>query len=163
MKKNVAPLLIMILALGVQYDSRAQTIGSDFHKVTVKVSTITAVQVSAGTLNMNITGASVVAGQDAMVLTDQTTSLLWGMNSSLRKVTVNTNLAAPKYTLQLLAVNPTVGTAASQVTLSTTAADFLLNLGKSSGNCLLKYTATALASQGTGSDVHTITFTIAVQ
>ena len=137
--------------------------GSDFHTVTVQVSVITAVQVSSGTVNMNITGASTVAGQDQMSVVDQTTSLLWGINSNLKKITVNTTLALPVYTLKVLAAGPTTGTAASEVTLNTTAADFLTNVGRSSGSCTLKYTGMALASQGIGSDAHTITFTIQVQ
>ena len=137
--------------------------GSDFHTVTVQVSTITAVQVSSGTVNMNIAGASTVAGQDQMSIVDQSTSLLWGINSSLKKITVNTSLAAPKYTMKVLAVSPSVGTASAEVTLSTTAADFMINVGRSSGSCTLKYTGIALASQGTGSDAHTITFTIQTQ
>jgi len=138
-------------------------IGSDSHTATVQVSTITAVQVSSGTVNMNIMGASIVAGQDQMSIVDQTTSLLWGINSSTKKITVNSNLASPIFTLKVLAFSPTVGTAASEVTLNTTAADFMLNVGKSSGSCTLKYTGIALASQGTGSDAHTITFTVQTQ
>jgi hypothetical protein len=49
------------------------------------------------------------------------------------------------------------------VTLSTSAQDLLLNIGRSSGSCTLLYTGIALASQGTGNDVHVITFTVAAQ
>jgi hypothetical protein len=41
--------------------------------------------------------------------------------------------------------------------------DLVLNVGRSLGNCTLKYTGTALASQGVGTDVHTITFTVTAQ
>ena len=99
-----------------------------------------------------------------MTAVDQTTTLLWGVNSANRKVTVNTNLVSPLFALKLLALNPTSpGTAAPEVTLSTTPTDFLLNIGRSTGTCSLRYTGVALASQGTGTDTHTITFTVAAQ
>jgi len=140
-----------------------QTYGSATNRITVKVQAITVLQISAGIINLSITGSNAIAGQDQMMTTDQTSTLAWGTNSSTKKITVNTSLATPKFTLQLVALNPTVGTAASQVTLSTTAADLLTNIGRSSGTCGLLYTAIALASQGTGTDAHTITFTVATQ
>jgi len=145
------------------HPARAQVYGSAAHTVTVQVSVITAVQVAGGSVSLNISNANVVAGQDQMTAVDQSTSLLWGTNSSARKISVATNLAAPKFTLQLFALNPTQGTAAAQVTLSTIAHDLVLNIGRSTGSCTLQYTGTALASQGTGNDTHVITFTVAAQ
>lgn len=136
------------------------TYATSSHTVTVVVSTITLVQVSSGVVNLTISGANAVAGQDLMTASDQGTSLLWGINSGLQKVAVNTSVAAPLFTLKLAALSPSQGTAAPQVTLSATPADLLLNVGRSSGSCILQYTAEALASQGTGTDAHTITFTV---
>jgi hypothetical protein len=138
----------------------AQIYGSDFHTVTVTVATITNVQVSSGSVSLSITGAGAVAGQDQMTVVDQTTNLLWGVNSANRKITVRTNLGAPQFALKLVALNPTQGTAMPEVTLSTTATDFLTNIGRSTGTCTLRYTGVALASQGTGTDSHTVTFTV---
>ncbi len=140
-----------------------QVYGTASNRITVKVQTITAVQIIGSIVNLNISGSNAIAGQDQMITTDQTSTLAWGINSSLKKITVKTSLAAPKFTLQLVAVNPTVGTAAAQVTLTTTANDLVLNIGRSSGTCSLLYTAVALASQGTGTDSHTITFTVVTQ
>jgi hypothetical protein len=163
MKSLVSLALLAALIcfpLGVQ----AQTYGSRSHTVTVTVSTITNVAVSSGSVSLTMALANVTAGVDLMgPVTNTATSLLWGINSSLKKVTVATNLAAPKYTLKLLAVSPSTGTAAPEVTLSTIAADFMTNIGRSSGTCTLQYSGYALASTGVGSDSHTITFTIAVQ
>ncbi len=133
------------------------------HTITVTIQPITVLQVTAGIVNLGITGANAIAGQDQMIVTDQSSSLQWGTNSSLRKVTANSNLSAPLFTLKLLAVNPTAGNAGTEVTLSTIAGDLLLNIGRSSGSCVLRYTAIALASQGTGTDSHTITFTVQAQ
>jgi len=155
----IFPLTVL---LGIPFSVHAQ-IGTDSHTVTVQVATVTVLQVSSGAVNLNITGAGIVAGQEQMTATDQSTSLLWGINSSNKKITVSTNLVNPTYTLKILALNPTVGTAAGEVTLSTTPADFLLNVGRSSGSCQIRYTAIALASQGTGTDNHQITFTVQTQ
>lgn len=142
---------------------RAQVYGTANHTVTVVVQPVTTLRVNIGTANLNISGANAVAGVDAMTVTDQSTTLLWGTNSSLRKITVSTSLGTPLFTLKVLAVNPTVGTASPEVTLSTLSADFMLNIGRSSGSCSLRYTGIALASQGTGTDAHTITFTVQAQ
>ncbi len=157
-------IALSILSLGILPNlGFGQTYGTATNTVTVHVQLITALQISAGIVNLNISGSNAIAGQNQMMTTDQTSTLLWGTNSSLKKITVNTSLASPLFTLQLVALNPTVGTASSQVTLSTTANDLLLNVGRSSGSCGLMYTAIALASQGTGTDSHTITFTVQTQ
>jgi hypothetical protein len=153
-------ILLVVFVAGALIPVGAQTAN---HTVTVRVSTITLVQVSSGTVNMSITGALAVAGQDLMSTTNQATSLLWGVNSSSKKVTIRTSLGTPKFTLKADAVNPTQGLAAGQVTITPTDKDFLLNIGRSSGNCVIRYTGEALASQGTGTDPHTITFTIVTQ
>jgi hypothetical protein len=157
-------IALLILSLGVLPNlGFGQTYGTATNTITVRVQSITTLQLSAGIININIAGSNAIAGQDQMMTTDQTSTMSWGVNSSLKKVTVSTSLAVPKFTLQLVAVNPTVGTAAAQVTLSTTANDLLTNIGRSSGSCGLLYTAIALASQGTGTDSHTITLTVATQ
>jgi hypothetical protein len=129
------------------------------HTVTVIVNSITVMQVTVGTVNLNITGANAIAGQDQMSVTDQTSTLLWGTNSSTRKITIRTNLSPQKFSVKALAVNPTVGTAAPEVTLSTTDNNFITGVGRSSGSSSIRYTGIALASQGTGTDSHIITFT----
>jgi len=161
MKKYLLHILLFVLS-GAS-SSMAQTYATGDHTVTVQISTITMVSVSVGAISMTITGAGVPAGQDQMTATNQSSQLQWGINSSSRKITAQTNLAAPQFTLKLLALNPTQGTAAAEVILSTTAQDFMLNIGRSLGNCTLQYTGVALASQGTGTDSHTITFTVQTQ
>jgi hypothetical protein len=133
------------------------------HTITVIVNTITVMQVSVGTVDLNITGANAIAGQDAMSVTDQSSTLLWGTNSSAQKITIRTNLTPQKFAVMALAISPTYGLAASEVTLSTTPKDFLLNIGRSSGSTSIRYTGIALASQGTGTDSHLITLTIVAQ
>jgi hypothetical protein len=110
-----------------------------------------------------ISDVNAVAGEDMMTVTDQNSRLLWGTNSSGRKITASTSLVAPLFRLALVAVSPTAGTAAPEITLSTIPRDLLLNIGRTSGSCSLRYTGTALASQGVGTDVHSITFTVQSQ
>jgi hypothetical protein len=163
LKKLVVFLALILCLFCLVSRATAQIYGSDFHTVTVTVATITAVQVSSGTVSLSITGAGAVAGQDQMTVVNQTTNLLWGTNRSTRKITVRTSLAAPQFTLKVLALNPTVGTAMPEVTVSTVATDFLRDIGRSSGTCALRYTGIALASQGIGNDSHTISFTATAQ
>ena len=98
-----------------------------------------------------------------MTLSDYSTQLIWGTNSSAQKITAATDLAAPLFALQLEATNATQGTPAGPVTVTTTPTDLLLNLARSSGTCTISYTALVLASQGTGTESHTITYTIQTQ
>ena len=154
-------LVVMLLFLSPLF-ALAQY-GSDLHTVTVTVAQISQLQVNGGALSLTIDGSGVAAGQDQMTTSDQTSSLGWGTNGGSMKITAETNVAAPLFALKLLAVNPTAGTAAAEITLSTLASDLVLNVGQSLGSCELRYTGVALASQGTGSDTHTITFTIQTQ
>ena len=164
LNKTLLPIALLVILIAFPHSLRAQVYGSRSHTATVNVATITNLALSSGSTSLTISSASVTAGQDLMgPVVNTATSLLWGINSSLRKVTVRTNLAAPNYTLKVLAVAPTQGSASAEVTLSTTDTDFLINLGRSSGTCTLQYTGTALASTGTGTDSHTLTFSIVVQ
>jgi hypothetical protein len=162
--KSLVSLALLVALVCFPLGVHAQTYGSRSHTVTVNVATINNVAVSSGSVSLTIGLANVTAGVDLMgPATNTATSLLWGSNSSLKKITARTNLAAPKYTLKVLATSPTAGTAAPEVTLSTTDKDFMTNVGRSSGTCTLQYSGYALASTGVGTDSHTITFTIVNQ
>lgn len=143
--------------------SRAQVYGTDAHNVTVQVLPITLMGVSQGTVLLNITSGNAVAGEDRMTVTDRSTRLLWGTNASARKVTASSSLASPRFTLLLLALDPTRGSAGPEFALSAVPHDLLLGVGRSSGWCTLQYTAVALASQGTGTETHIVTFTVQAQ
>jgi hypothetical protein len=152
-----------VLAAGIFMPQLAvsQDFGTASNSITVSVQPITVLLVSATILDFNFSSANAVAGQDQMILTDQTSVLTWGTNSStLNKITVSTDLASPKYLLQLEAVNLTAGGSTGIVTLSTTPTTLVTTIARSMGSCSLLYTVTALASQGMGTDSHTITFSI---
>ncbi len=139
----------------------SQTVAN--HQVTVTVQPVSLIQVSVGTITLNITGANAVAGQDQMSISDQSCNLLWGTNSSLQKITASTSLVSPVYTVRLVAIAPSSGTAMPEFPISSTPQDLLQNIGRSAGTTTLRYTAIALASQGIGTDSHVITFTFQAQ
>jgi hypothetical protein len=153
---TIALFLIMLPKIAFGQQSRS-------HTVTVIVNPITVMQLSNGTITLNITGANAIAGQDQMSVIDQSSTLLWGTNSSSRKITIRTNLTPQKYSVLAYAVSPTAGSAGIEAPLSTTANNFITGIGRSSGSAGIRYTGIALASQGIGSDSHTITFTITLE
>ncbi len=129
------------------------------HTVTVTVSAVNELAISGGNITLTINSAT--AGSDLDEATDSTTcDLLWTTNEASKKITAETNLAAPNFVLKVTAANVSGGTAAAQVTLSTTTTDFVTGVGSSSGSCDLSYVASATAAQGTGSDVHTVLYTL---
>jgi len=138
-------------------------LAGDCNTVTVSVSPVTVIQLSGGTVNLDITGAQAVAGQDQMTVSNNATQLLWGTNSSLQKITAVSDNPAPLFTLTVESSAASQGSPAGPVTLSTTAGDLLLGIGRSAGTCTITYTAIVLASQGTGTDSHNVTFTIQAQ
>jgi hypothetical protein len=120
-------------------------------------------QVTAGVVNLDITNAQATAGVDQMVVSDNSTQLLWGTNNSSQKITAVSNLAAPLYTMQLEATSATQGSSAGPMTLTSTAGDLVTNIGRTSGSCTLRYTAFVLASQGIGSESHLVILTVQTQ
>lgn len=156
-------LVLISMVLGAFWQTSSAQIATDAHTVTLQVNQITLLAVSSAAVNLTIDGSVAIPGQDLMVVTDQTTMLLWGTNASAQKVTVNTSLAAPLFTLRVVALSPSVGTPAPEATVNTVPRDFILNIGRSSGSSQMRYTGEALASQGVGTDTHIITFTIVAQ
>lgn len=158
MKKLVAGVVVAGTIFAVAILAMAGN--TDNHAVTVEVQAINELAITGGDLTLIINTAT--AGQEPDDAVDNTTcDLDWTTNEATKKITVQTNLAAPTFTLKVLAQNVTGGTAASEVTLSTTGAnDFVTAIGTTIGGCDLQYTASATAAQGTGSDVHTVTYTL---
>lgn len=150
-------LLVVLLVLGIAGYTYAAS--SNNHTVTVTVSAINELAITGG--NVTLTINTVTAGSEPDDAVDNTTADLdWTTNEATKKITVATDQAAPTFTLKAVAQNATGGTAASEVTLSTTAADFVTTISTTTGGCDIQYTASATAAQGTGSDVHTVTYTI---
>lgn len=88
------------------------------------------------------------------------------------KVTVITSCPGQKFGLRVLAVGPSKGTAAPEITLvnGNPALDFITGIAVKPAKpttCTLQYTASASFSQGNsielGDDVHTVTYTVQAQ
>ncbi len=158
---GVAATLVVVMISATT--APAQIFGSGTHTINVQVSPITVLALQGGAVTLNVTDANVTAGVDAMTVQDQSTRLVWGTNSSARKITAQTSLAAPLFQLRLVALSPSRGTPGPEMLLGTSPQNLMLNIGRSLGSCTLRYTGTALASQGVGTDIHTITFTVTTQ
>lgn len=149
--------ILSVVALGFAGNAMAGTTAS--HDVTLTVSAINEVAVSGGNITLTINTAT--AGLDPDAQTDATTADLdWTTNEATKKITVASDAAVSAATLKVVAANVSGGTAASQVTLSTTPADFVTAISTTTGGCDLSYEASATAAQGTSSNTYTITYTI---
>ena len=136
-----------------------QATDTDQHQVTVQVNAINEVALDGGDINLVINSATAGSNPDDAV-DNSSCDLRWTTNEASKKITVQSSLGSPTFTLKVVAQNVSGGTAASEVTLGTTAADFVTGVSLTTGSCDLQYTASATAANGTGSDVHTVTYTI---
>jgi hypothetical protein len=134
------------------------------HNVTIIVPSMVHSLVVPAALQITIDGSGTVAGGSSFQKIDETTTLYWATNYLAGKITVQTNLAAPRYTLRILALNPTPpGIASSELVPSTTAQNLITGIGRSMGSCTIRFTGVALAIQAGGfSDNHTITYTVTI-
>lgn len=122
--------------------------------------------------DVELTISSATAGQQPNPVTDEVCQLQWStlVSDPTQKITVRTNLATPGFSLIVRAVNVSAGdgAAAGDISLSTTATDFIVDIPAGvpvgdPGTCTVRYTASSTASDGTGTDIHTVTFTIVNQ
>lgn len=157
--RTIGMTIIMLLMMPSQFF--AQT--SAHHTVTVIVQPISLIGVNVSSVQLTVSGSDVLAGQEMMIVSDLTTRISWGTNSSMKKIAVHSNISVPKFILTVTAVNPSAGVAAGEVTLSTVNADLLLNIGRTSGSSVIQFTGKVLPSQGIGTDIHTVTYTIISQ
>ena len=157
----MSKILLVSLAIicTLAFASVALGADNDSHTVTVTVGAINELAIVGGNITLTLTPGT--PGSDPDDATDDTTcDLLWTTNELSKKITAETNLGAPNFTLKVTATNVTGGTAAGEVALSTTATDFVTGVAMTTGTCDLSYVASATAAQGTGSDVHTVLYTL---
>jgi hypothetical protein len=159
--KKLAKYLLLIVLLVLFITGYTHAADNDSHTVTVTVSAINELAITGGNVTLTINSATAGSQPDDAV--DNTTADLdWTTNESSKKITIVSDLsaAAQNFTLLAVAQNVTGGTAASQVTVDNSADDFVTGVATTVGGCDIQYTGQATVSQGTGSDVHTITFTL---
>jgi hypothetical protein len=116
--------------------------------------------------NVTLTISTATAGLNPDQATDNTCTLTWTTlaGDPVQKITIESDLLTPRFTLRAQALGVTSGTSMGLVPVSTST-DFITNIpaNTSDGQATLGYQAGATAAQGTGSDVHTIKYTITAQ
>ncbi|MFN7143886.1 MAG: hypothetical protein ACK4YP_08935 [Myxococcota bacterium] len=156
MRKFLGAFVASLVVIG---SASAADTGS--HTVTVTVSAINEVSVSGGNVALTIASGD-TSGPSAT--SDATTAdLLWSTNETNKKITVATSLATVDFPLTVEATNVSGGTSGGPVTLSTTAQNLVTGISRTSGTADLAYAASATAAAGTGSNVHTVTYTITAE
>ncbi|MBU0507586.1 hypothetical protein KKH27_01935 [bacterium] len=119
--------------------------------------------------DVSLTISAATAGQQPASVNDETGQLEWTTLEvdPVKKIIVQTSLAGPSYnlTIRAIGISSGDGTSAGEVSLSTTPAELIGDIPSGilladPGTCTLSYTASAIVGGGTGSDNHTVTFTI---
>jgi hypothetical protein len=157
-RSQLGPRMVLCVLLAALAAAVALAGPSASHTVTVRVVPITEITLTGG--NITLTASAATAGQQPDPATNTACGLAWTATSANAKITVATSLASAGFTLKVVAQGVTGGAAAPEVTLSNTAADLVTGAGKATGACTLRYAASATAAQGTGSDVHIVTYTL---
>ena len=150
---------VVILVLALLVMSTTAMAQSDNHTVTVTIPSINVVEVTGGNLTLTFVVPS--PGDDPADVSDGTTcDLEWSTNTASQKITVVSNIASPVATLTVTAGSVSGGTSGGAITLNTTAGDFVTAVSTGTGNCDLQYSASCVAGDAAGSEVHTVTYTI---
>ncbi len=124
--------------------------------------TIPAVDEVAVSGDATITFATPSGGSGFSDATDASTTLSWTTNQSGREITIAYDAAHSGITLKCEATSISGGTSAGQITLGTSAADFVTSIDNTSGSATLSYTASATLSATTSAYVVTFTIQAAV-
>ena len=158
MIRNLRISTTMVFLLGVYGIGLGQ--GSANHTVTVQVAAINEIAITGGNITLTINTAT--AGSEPDEVTDNSScDLLWTTTEASKKITVATDQASPTFELRVKPKFVTGGTGVSgEVTLTTSAQDFVTDVATTTGNCDLQYKAIATANDGTGSELHTVTYTL---
>lgn len=131
------------------------------HTVTVTVSGASELTINGARLSLLADEVSWRSAPERAT-NEKTCDLVWMTSEAATKITAETGVAAPISPLVIEAVNLTGGTTASaHLPLSTTPRDLVIGDSAWTGSCDLRYAATI--TPGTGSDVHTVLYTITAQ
>ena len=158
--KNLKILFFSLVLVGLlSTTATAQTATQD---VTIVISDINAIAVSAGTVGMTINSAT--AGSSPTAVTDNSTSYALTTNGTNKKVTAALSADyAAGISLQLSLSAPTGGSSAGLTTLTTVAQDLVTGITKQADNSLsISYSASATAAadpNGAG-EVQTVILTL---
>jgi hypothetical protein len=114
--------------------------------------------------NVVLSIVSATAGQEPDPLVNQVANALKyrkERGAPPQKITVETDVGSPLFTLKVEAVGVRNGVSVGELTLSTTAQDLIVDISRNgSKSCDIRYTLEARVADGTGTDAHTVTYTI---
>lgn len=115
---------------------------------------------------MNVVTA--IAGSEPTPVINTGSSVRYSARAKIAKITVQTACPNQKFTLTVVATGVTRGVAAPAVTLldAMPATDFITSIPTGWGGSVqptLRYTASPTFAQGTGTDTHTVTYTLLAQ
>jgi hypothetical protein len=157
MKKWTGMLIAGILVLGLAGSVMAQS----SHDVTVSVSAISVMEMTGGgDLTITINACS-DPGEEPDPVQNSDRGLEWTTNETSKRITVASNSAYSTYSLAVVATGVSGGSAAPSVDLDDADThDFVTGVAETVGACTIQYTASATAAAGTGSEEHTVTYTL---
>ena len=149
MKSLFLTAIFLVLATGAWASSTAT------QNVDVTIPAIDEVSVSG---DVTLTFTAPTGGDGFTDATDASTTLDWSTNQATRKITIVYDAAETGLTLKCEATSASGGTSAGELTLSTTAQDFVTAISNTTGSGTLSYTCSATMSASTAAYV--VTFTI---
>ncbi len=126
-----------------------------------------AIRVVGGNQLVNITTGT--AGGQPTPVVNTACTLRYQRQNVVTRITVGATCPGQRFSLKVLAVSPTAGVAAPEVTMTDgmPAANFITNIptgNPKNSSCTLRYTASATYDQGNstelGNDVYTVVYTL---
>ena len=158
MKRFTAFLVVGLFVFALAGNIFTQT---DDHDVNIIVQAISVIALNDNS-QLDITINTATPGSEPAAVQNTSRTLAWTTNQAGKKVTVQADAAYTTYELKALATSITGGgSAGAEKTFdNTTAADFVTGISTEVGGCTVQYTATATVSDGTGNEMHNITFTL---
>jgi hypothetical protein len=136
---------------------------SDNHRVTVRVMEINTLEVRGGDLVLTLDALDPADASLFVPARDESAALAWSTNGADRKITVESDLASPRYTLSVAAFDVRGGgSALGSVVLDAAngAQDLISGISRETADAHLEYVARADVADGIGSETHTVTYTL---
>ena len=136
---------------------------SDSHRVTVQVLEINTLEVRGGDLVLTLDQLDAADASRFQEARDESASLAWSTNGVDRKITVESDLATPRYSLAVNAFDVQgSGAAIGSVILDAAngAQDLISGISQETAGARLAYVANADVADGIGSETHTVTYTL---
>ena len=130
--------------------------------LTLQVFETNLIDITQRAVTMVINQASLETGSPVEAVNEEG-NLIWVTNGDNKKITVASNNASPRYLVKVHALDITgsTGVAAPEFTLNdNTTRDLVMGITRSFGRCKIRYVASSKVTDGIGTEMHVITYTI---